>query len=181
MDSPISAGTRLRVARVLWGALLISVALFYVVVKVMRPDPNVGLAPHLDQMLAIAAVLVAVTSVVLPRIAFVAGLKQLNLRTEERQGEPVGGFRESAPVTRFVADPDEAILRAFGAYQSAFLVGMALAESIALFGFVLEFLGGSVLVASGYFVVAVALMATKFPRLTTIKAAIERATNARFP
>jgi hypothetical protein len=60
--------------------------------------------------------------------------------------------------------------------QRSPLVGMARCEAIALVGFTLGFMGASLVVAGAFFVVALALMATKFPRIGTVIREIESAT-----
>jgi F0F1-type ATP synthase membrane subunit c/vacuolar-type H+-ATPase subunit K len=177
MSDPFAA--KIMTPRILWGALCFSVVLFDVALTAVRDDKPPGVPPHLDLMLAAMSVGLAIMSVGLPRQILVRGIKAMNLEVEERPGEAIGGFRESAPVTRVVKDPTAAIGRAFAPFQQALLIGMALAESIALFGFMLGFLGENMLYASLFFVASLLLMITKYPRIATLATAVERATGAR--
>jgi hypothetical protein len=130
-------------------------------------------------LLAVLAVAVAVTSFVLPRKLFTAGLAQVQIAVAEEPGEVVGSFRESAPVKRVVTNPEQAVLGALAKLQAPFIVGMALCESIALFGLMLGFIGESMRLAVVFFLVALALMALRYPRLATVTQAVERSSNAK--
>lgn len=171
----------LQVMRILWAGLAGSVVVYDVVLVVVRKDPNRAvpeMTPHLPEMLAVVALGIAVASFVLPRKFLADGIARLNVPVTEEPGEAIGGFRESAPVRRVVTNPEQAVVSALPVFQTPFLVGMALCEAIALFGFMLGFMGARMPVAVGFFLLSLALMAVKFPRLSSITGAIERATGA---
>jgi hypothetical protein len=172
---------RLQVMRIIWIALMVSVVLYDVMLVQLRKqhDPSGDVPPHLPEMLALLAVVIAIVSFVLPRRLFTVALKRVDVKVAEEPGEVVGSFRESAPVRRAVSNPEVAVLAALAGFQSPFLVGMALCESIALFGFLLGFLGESMKVALGFFLVSLALMAVRYPRVTTMTRAIESSTGAK--
>jgi hypothetical protein len=167
--------------RIIWIALMVSVVLYDVMLVQLRKQrgPSNDMPPHLPEMLALLAVVIAVVSIVLPRRLFAVALKQVDAKVAEEPGEVVGSFRESAPVQRVVSNPEEAILGALAVFQSPFLVGMALCESIALFGFMLGFLGESMKVAVGFFLVSLSLMAVRYPRVASMTQAIESSTGAK--
>ena len=68
-----------------------------------------------------------------------------------------------------------------GALQTAFILRMALFESVALYGFVLGFLGTPLRTTLIFFVVAWLAMIAQFPSQGRDDAAITRATGIRFP
>ncbi len=168
----------LQTGRFLWLSLIISTVLFLVVFKIARNVPRAPPDPTMVAGVMAMALVSAGLSVFFPPRAFVTGLKRLNLKVTGEAGEPIGSFRESAPQRRVVADPEGAVHAALPLFQRSFLVGMALAESVALLGFELGYIGAPVRLMMVFFGVAWILMASKLPRVSTITKAIERATGA---
>jgi len=178
-----SIAALLKTARILWFALFASPAFFIAVLalqasrQVQRVDFE--MSPQTQAVLyAALSVAIATTSVVLPHRQLLMSIRRLNLRVEDQVGEQVGSFRESAPVRRVVADPEAAVRAAMPSFQSTFIVGMALAEAVALFGLLFGYVGNPPLWCAPFFIVCWALMASKFPRVTQITGAIEAATGA---
>jgi hypothetical protein len=179
--SRLGARTLLRSARIAWGVVTATAVLFCMLGLTSPGSEEAALTPHLDELLALVAAVIAVLSVVLPLTVFADALAEANLRTEAWPNDASGGFRDASPMTRVIANPDDAMATALGVYRSPFVIGMALAASIALLGLVLAHLGADVEVVAGFFAVAILLMAVKFPREAVLRTAIEQATKARFP
>ncbi len=175
-----SIALKLKTVRILWFALITTVVLYdFLLIYMRKTDEHVReVPPHLAEILSAIALGVGVTSIVFPRKVFADNVRRMEIAVAEEPGEAIGGFRESAPVRRVVAKPAEAVSSAFAPFQTPWLLGMALCESIALFGLVLGYLGENMLVASAFFLVALVLMASKYPRVSTIIGAIERVTGA---
>ncbi len=167
--------------RVLWLGLLGShvVLMVMIAAHLARGAEGNEMPPHLPEMLGALALGLAVVSVVFPAKAFDQGLRSMAVRTTNEVGEAVGSFRESAPVTKVVADPEQAVVDAFARFQTAMIVGLSLAEAISLFGFMIGFMGGPVYGYAPFFALGIALTLSKFPRLVTITSAIERVKGAR--
>jgi hypothetical protein len=66
-------------------------------------------------------------------------------------------------------------------YQTTFILKMAMAEAVALFGFVLHFVGFPLAYALPFFVVCWALMIARFPTLEKAIAPLEQATGVHIP
>lgn len=168
---------KLRGMRILWAALLgqpfVLLVLGYLVTSARDevPSPDPILLPALGAV----ALGSATASVILPRILLRAALLALRLPlTDAPSVGPSRGRRrprrfEDAPLTR---------ARLLTAAQSSFIVGMALAESVSLMGFALWFLGFPFVYAAPTFLVTVALMASKFPRLSVFEGQLEQAYDA---
>jgi hypothetical protein len=126
---------------------------------------------YYPELFAVVATCVAVLAVWFPRKLLTDGVsnRRKNIEIADEGGR------------RVVVKPVETVRDLMLAYQPTFLIGMALSEAVALIGFMLGFLGGSLLVASAFFLVALVLMVAKYPRLSTVIGAIERVTGATCP
>jgi hypothetical protein len=165
---------RLLPARIIWGAISFSPALLLLVLHLTRragQAPATAPEPTLFYAIAATAVSVAGASAFLPRLLRGQTLAGARLEVVEQVDErdAVGMFRQSAPKIRVFADPTLARARAFGAFQVALIIGLALGEAVALFGFVLGFLGFPLPQVLPFWAVAWLLMLPRFP---TAKAAI---------
>jgi hypothetical protein len=169
---------RLWLARQVWISLVVSVLLFLLWQILTQGPPRPAFHVTMAIGLAPVALAVAVLSVLLPARVLRLALREQSIPVTDQRGESIGTFQESAPMLHVIADPEGAVLGAWPRYQSALIIGMALAEAVALFGLLLAYLGAPLAVWTPFFVVCFALMATKFPRLETLTRAIERATGA---
>ena len=171
---------RLQTVRILWMALFVSCLMFlFMLTSHILHDEDARMPPHLPEMLGAIAFGVAIVSIVLPARGFDMALRSMDVRFENEVGEPVGSFRESAPVEKLIAKPHDTVIAAFARYQTPFILGMALAESICLFGFMLGFMGAHPYTYAPFFAVGLGLMVWKFPRLSTITSALERVKGAK--
>src|SRR5512141_3440963 len=124
--------SELQTPRLPWGALLFTV----------HPEPQ-PLQPLLPPLFGVVSLVIAVVSFMLPA----QGYKQIVQRQKpeiaeeaDQQGSDIIPYRD-APKRRVFASPTDARRMARIAFQTPFILGMALSEAIALFGFALGFLG----------------------------------------
>jgi F0F1-type ATP synthase membrane subunit c/vacuolar-type H+-ATPase subunit K len=125
----------LVVPRAIWAALFVS-TLIYIVVLELTKVQNDASWQALLYPLAFGAVMTASASLVVPRMVL-------------KQG--AAGTRGDASNTRG------------GRYLTALILALALAESIAIFGLVLGFLGAPPAVVVPFFAVTWILMLIRFP------------------
>jgi hypothetical protein len=171
---------RLQVVRILWMALFVSSLMFlFMITSHLAHDENARLPPHMPELLGALSFGIAMISIVLPARGFDAALRAMDVTFENEVGEPVGSFRESAPVQKLIAKPHDTVIAAFTRFQTPFLLGMALAESINLFGFTLGYMGAHPYAYAPFFALGLALMVSKYPRLVTITSALERVKGAK--
>lgn len=171
----------MQTVRVLWFALLPSNFVFAALLTngfaARQRTPDVGAMSAVFGALALG---IAVLAFVLPARLFAKAIAAMRIDVAEEAGETPGGFRQAAVVTRRIAHPTEALLAALARWQPAFIVGMALAESISLFGFVLGFLGAPPTTYFAFIATGLTIMLLKFPQIGTVKSAVERASGATF-
>lgn len=168
---------QMQTLRVLWAALMASPAMLLVVGYVVISERQEVLTPDpiLLPVLGAAALGSAAASVILPLILLKPALLALKLQLTDAPS--VGPSRGRRRTHRF-ADAHAARARLLRAVQTPFILGMALAESVALMGFVLLFLGFPLLHVAPMFVVSWALMVSKFPRLAFYEQQLEAAYDA---
>ena len=106
----------------------------------------------------------AVLSFVLPARTYERALAAIRVEVEpEPEAGFEGGFRQGASSSNRFANPAKALRSALGAFQTAFILSLALSESVALFGFALSRLGAPLTTAAPFFVVAWVLMGVRYP------------------
>ncbi|TAK29432.1 MAG: hypothetical protein EPO40_10495 [Myxococcaceae bacterium] len=188
MNPPKPPPPALMTQRILWLALLTSNFLYVGVLFYLRANRGGQSLPAIDPTLAPAFAVVALgvsaASLLLPRrlYASFAASAPIEIRDGVKE-DPMGalqGFRRPAPSERLFADADAARRAALLRNQSPFIVGMALAESVSLLGFVLGFLGAGEAIFLPFFAVGIALQATRFPTMVAIERAFEAAHGAKF-
>jgi hypothetical protein len=86
-----------------------------------------------------------------------------------------------APVRRVAKDPAKALRQAFAIYQTKLVLSCALADSVAVMGFMLGFTGHPVLHAIPFFVICWALMLLQLPTMAKILAPVEAQIRAEIP
>lgn len=87
----------------------------------------------------------------------------------------------AGPKRRVFADPKKAMGAAFMTYQTPFILGMALSESVALCGLILWMSGFGFAEGMPFVVVAWISMALRFPTLDKVIVPFERAHDATLP
>jgi hypothetical protein len=157
--------------RVVWFAIL-SATVAFLFIPMPVSDPASGATLLLP--LALTAAGCAAGSLLLPLHVLRSGLRRLKLQTIDVDNrEPA--LETFAAQRRVFRDPDIAAHAAFGVYRTATILGLALAEAVALDGFVLKFLAVGVANFMPFFIVSWALILALFPRRAVIARALERA------
>ncbi len=87
-------------------------------------------------------------------------------------------LRDRGRRQRVFADGREALVKAMPALQTGLILGLALAEAVALFGLVLVVLGHPLAETNGFFVVSWILIALKWPSEAGLARQLETARNA---
>lgn len=157
--------------RVLWAAIL-SATIAFLVIPVSAGDAATG--PTLLLPFAFVALGSAVASVFLPRYVLAQGLAKLELQTVEVD-DPERAFGSMVRKRRVFRDPELALRAGYRVHQTAMILGLALAEAVAIYGFVLKFLGAELSSVAPFFVVSWALILYRFPRRSVIAHSLERA------
>ncbi|MCA9595508.1 MAG: hypothetical protein KC776_19470 [Myxococcales bacterium] len=173
----------LGVPRILWGAIFGSTFVFVFMMLVVHPENPGPPPPMLPPMFALVALTTAVMSFVVPRVQYRQAVARVKLDTIEEMadaGSDVLPYR-SGPKRRVFAKPDEARRKAFLLFQTPFILSLALSESIALFGFVLGFMGFASWIAYPFFGVSWVLFALRFPTEDKVLRPFEAGTGAYFP
>lgn len=170
----------LATARILWGAILGSSVLFALLHAILPPPPASSPPPMMPIVLAAVAVAVTVVSVVLPRQALRTGFAALPPPiTEEPDPDAQPDYRAQQPL-RKVVRADAAVFRSFMArFQTVLILKISLAESVSLFGLVLERLGFDFRICIPFFVAGSLLIAARFPTKAGVFAAVERAIDVK--
>lgn len=161
--------------RILWAALFASTFLYLLILFVVPLGANGEPNPIMPAAFAFVALTTIVVSFVLPAHMLAQGMSTRRFETTEAEK-----FSDVPAGTRFFANPEAARRSVEPSLQTMFILRMALYESIAIYGFVLGFLGNPIPVFIGFFVVAWALMALQFPTQDRDDAALTKATGIRF-
>jgi F0F1-type ATP synthase membrane subunit c/vacuolar-type H+-ATPase subunit K len=180
---------QLQTVRILWFAIMASTAMFLGVLVKIKPVPLEPPGPQLLAVLAFAALATAVMSRVVPSIAARNMARQLSVPSKtETIADPSRPVSEILPAgaaptqTRLVpVDPALARQRAFMAFMTPFILSLALSEAVALFGFVVGFLGFGLALALPFFVLSWILIGLRFPTLERVIAPFERAKGLHIP
>jgi hypothetical protein len=145
-----------RVLTILWAALLASVGIYLVVAYVVaeQMEPATEDSGTLVIAMAIAAVASAIASMVLPGKLLSDGA----LRRHLRSARPAPGKAESS-------GREQRLARAGGLYMVPWLLGVILAEGIAVLGLGLVILTGEPSLMIPFAIVAAALIVSKRPNL----------------
>jgi hypothetical protein len=169
---------QLRTQRILWGALLVSTLVYLGIglgIELAPPTPPPPAV--LPLALAVAALGTAVMSLVVPERMARERLLALSLPVVERAAEETM-FADGVRQRRRFADPATALRRAQPVGQVALILELALAESIAIEGFLLLLLRFPAAIAAPFFLLAWALMLARFPTAARLGARLERAYSA---
>jgi hypothetical protein len=170
----------LATARILWGALLGSSVLFALLHFIVPAPPPSTPPPIMPILIGVVSVAVTVVGVVLPRQVLRQGFAARPPPiTEEPDPDAQPDYRAQQPL-RKVVRVDDAVFRGFMArFQTALILKMALAESVSIFGFMLERLGFEFRICIPFFVAGSLLIAARFPSKAAVFAMVERAAGVR--
>lgn len=147
----------LSVPRIMWLALLISQCVYAALLNVPglievapTPPPIV-----IRVVLGGAALAMAVASFLVPRFLWRSAMRQSSYR---------------APQDSSRRHDEDALRQGMKLGMTPFIVGLALNESVAIFGLVLGFLGEHWFFTSPFFLLAIVLMLARFPTEQTFVA-----------
>lgn len=169
----------LPILRLLYASLVASTVIVAGVAVLVPAPRHVASPPAVTAALGVLALFVAGMSFVMP-----SRLLDQSLATSppevsvELDAAEAAGFRAPAPGRRVVRVTD-AVVRAYGrALQTHLIVGLALSESVSLFGFVVSRLGAGLHEAAPFFVVGTLLAIARAPSKAPLLSAIARVTGA---
>lgn len=168
------------VPRVLWAALYASTFIYVFLYFTVAPDQPQQPIGTMRIALAVTALMVAVVSFVLPASLHRKGAAMAKLDVKDVP-DPDGSvmLRDEAPTIRVFADPAKARKKAMALYFTPLILSLALTEAIAIFGFVLGFLGAELPTVLPFFVAAWILFIPRFPRWKAAVEPLEQAHDAR--
>ena len=173
------------VMRILWGAPLMSTFIYLAVLHAAVPTPPQPPDPILLPVLSMVALSVAGISFWLPRMIFTGAVK-MALKNERFASHMVPDpdasmiLREEAPQLRMLVNDKKNRDLVVSLFFTPFILGMALSESVAVFGVVLGFLGFDLLYVLPFFAVAWVLMVIRFPRPEGVMTQFEKLGGVRF-
>ncbi len=150
--------------RILWAALLVSQGIYLgLVVGQVIPPPEEPPEPVLLTGLSAAAMFSAVLSILLPRMFY-------------RQALAGPQFAHAEGMAQ---GPDGVLGVALRLAFAPFIIGCALAESVAIYGLILGLIGFSLLTVAPFFAAGAMLMLVQFPTEGRFRGPMEEALAAR--
>jgi hypothetical protein len=168
--------------RIIYGALVSASFVYLLVAMVAAPEPMSTPDPILAYAFGFVALSTAVVSFLLPRKLLEDAFGKLRPELkEETDPDAEALFRDQAPTRRVFADPAGLRRELLRSYMSPFILGLALSESIAIYGLVLRFVGHGWELALPFFVLGWMLLGVRFPTMAALELAAERRFGASFP
>jgi hypothetical protein len=173
----------MQMLRILWFALFASTGVLAGVVVAVGGTLEPGISTTLPVGLAISAIFAAVLSVVLPARFHRQALRAQKLTVVEEvdQTSAFANYRGALGKRRVFQEPSAARRAAVATMQVPMIVGLALAESVAIDGAIIGFLGFDFIQAAPFFLASGALILARFPRETSIYRALETVFDAKLP
>ena len=173
------AQNQLMVIRILWVGLFVSTLLFlisgYVTVSSREDIPSPD--PLLLPVLAFVSVGIAGASLLFPRRLLAQSFRAAKYEVADRPKEELM-FKDIPGRPRRFVNPEAVRKSLPPKVQTPFILSMALAEAVALNGFVLWFLGFPLSQTIGFFVVCWILMIAQFPNPARYVQALEKVYDA---
>ncbi len=167
----------MQILCILWGALFSSTLMMLLALVLTRP-PDAQPTPILLPVLGAVGLGSAAFSVIVPKLQFRAALRAYQFPT--RQIEDPSSLPGSGKMLRVPVDQSAVLSSVLTRFQTPFILGMAMSESVALYGFVLGFTGFPLMVCMPFFLVSWALMAMRFPSPKAILNEAQAVTGIRF-
>jgi len=150
----------LQTLRIVCSAIAFTNFVYFGILFVVE-RPNELENPMMLPMMGFVAMSVAVMSVVFPNFMWKSTLKTAQIPSHEQEDpDSPAGFRKTI---RVASNPGQLIARLRAGYQTKTILGCALGESVALFGFVLGFLGLPIVMTLPFFLVSMGLILSHFP------------------
>ena len=169
---------------ILYGAMWVTTFIYLFILAMQQPQLAELPGPDLGMVigLALAGVGSAVASLFFPPFMHRKGLSRVELEIEEVPDPNASVmFRDQTPTIRVFADPEAARGKARALFFTPFILRHALAESVAIYGVVLGFLGAGWETILPFFCVCWAIFAISAPLDARIHGPLEEAQDARFP
>lgn len=190
-NGPSVGDQRLMVTRILWGALTFTVFIYGFILQAtghgnINPARE-GMDMTFPLAFGVMSLSVAVVSFVLPAKTFRSSAQRLarSLKVTDTVNVVMPGdergFRTAPPSSKVYENGSAALASAFAAFQTPFILGLALSESIVINGFLLGFLGYGLRLAAPFFALGLALMLVRFPTKDRVAGMFEEATGVRMP
>ena len=177
MSPSTSETSSLQVPLFLWGAIFSSTFMMLGALFVVRPE---GMTPDPMMLPVLGAVALgtACFTLIFPKRLFRAALQGLNVDTTEIE-DPTS-LPGSGRMLKVPKHPEVALRAVFQRHQTPFILGLALGESVSLFGFVLGYLGFPLPFVLPFFVASWGLMAVQFPNRAAILREAQQVTGVHF-
>ena len=182
MTSP-SLAPKLVVPRILWGALLVSQAIYVgMLVAGVIERPEQPPDPMMLPALIGAAMTTAIASFFVPEIIRRGAIARMAIELHDvPDPEAPLGFRGAAPTVRAYAHPKKVIDQALPMGFAPFIISLAMGEAVSLFGLVAGVLGHPPTHWAGFFALGMTLTAIRFPTTRTFLGPIEKHTGIALP
>ena len=166
-----SMNQRLMMPRIITGAIMMSVLIYGVVLMSIsqewtEPPDDQGILPT------------ALTAISIGMLPMIAVLRKVSLGSLALIAPPVARSTEEVSEAAL----DAALSKATGRYTTGTIIGLALSESIAIYGFMIAFLTHELAAYVPNALIALTMMAVQFPReagLLNLLGEPERAALAR--
>jgi hypothetical protein len=151
----------LTTARIIWGALLASLGIYValLVTGFGGPRPEEGPEPVMITALSAVAMFNSLASLLFPRYLLRQGLASSRDRLRELVGQPPEVIGQRAMTLGF----------------APMIIGLALAESVAIFGLILGLLGAPLLTVAPFFAAGAMLMLVQFPTMGRFRGPLDEA------
>ena len=152
---------KLNTLRLISLSLMTSIVVYGVIMVMVAPAEPAVQGEQVQLYLAVFAVVSMGTAVAIPLI------RRLMMGNAALAGDDPTAIIRDEPADETIL-PGE-IAHAAAKYQTGTIVGMALAESIALYGLVFAFMTGRVDFGAVFLLVGLCLQAIQFPRVATFR------------
>jgi hypothetical protein len=149
----------------------------------VRSPPGTELNPTLLYAFIGTAVMCAVMSFIIPNKAYRQTASQAKVETVEEAAPEVfsSGYRDATPLRKVFANPTAARRTAAMCFQPSFVLSLALSEAVALFGFILGFLGFGAHIWAPFMAFGAILIMLRFPTEQKVAGLFEQTVGATFP
>jgi len=181
-DPGVAKPATMATLRLIWGALTASIGLYVLALVFLTSNPEYEPQQppqHLMAWLMVAAMGTGVASLWLPQFRQRRRLREIDFETVEV--EDPDHMPGVGRTIREAADPSAVRQKALATFQTAMLVGCALAESVALWGFAGCMMGLELVEVAPFFLVAFVLISVHFPTWTKVLAPLEQLRGVRVP
>jgi hypothetical protein len=180
MPNDSSRDIEARTLRLLWASIALGVGVFAGLTAVLPPPLAEG-DPTLFFVFAAVALGNGMLSFVVPKIVYRNGLQREKIPIDEVPDPNAPAGFGSVRRVRIFRNPEAARRLARQHFRQTFIIGLALAESVAVFGFVANRLGHPQLFTLPFFLVSGVLIAVKFPSGDAPEKWFEATLGATFP